>query len=124
MVNGRGDMGRTPVLNYTDLLISHRVVVGERKEIRFEFNAQNLFNQKMGRGRFTNLNRGAGVAQPGSAIDLHTVNLMNGYDYTSMLNASSDQTSPTGIGAYDPRYGLNDMFNTGFRGRFGVKFTF
>jgi hypothetical protein len=122
MVNGRGDMGRTPVLNYTDLLLAHRVKIGEGKEIRFEFNALNLFNQKMSRGRFTALNRGAGVFEAAAAINLHDVNLFNGYDYRALLNASDAQLS--GRGAYDPRYGLDDMFNEGFRGRFGVKFTF
>jgi hypothetical protein len=121
-VNGRGDMGRTPVLNYTDLLIGHTFKIGETRAIRFEFNAQNLFNQKTARKRFTDLNRGAGAAQPGSAMDLHNVDLFQGYDYQALLANTADQLGTRG--AYDPRYGLSDMFNDGFSGRFGVKFTF
>ncbi len=121
-VNGRGDMGRTPVLNYTNLLIGHTFRLGEGKSIRFEFNADNLFNQKTSRKRFVDINRGAGGAQGGSAINLHDVDLFQGYNWQQMLNSTPDQLS--GRGAYDVRYGLDDMFNPGFSGRFGVKFTF
>ncbi len=39
-----------------------------------------------------------------------------------MINASADQLS--GRSAYDPLFGLSDIFNPGFAGRFGIKFTF
>ena len=45
-MNGRGDMGRTPVLTRTDLLVSHELSLADRKRLRFELNIQNLFNQK------------------------------------------------------------------------------
>jgi hypothetical protein len=121
-VNGRGDMGRTPWLTQTDLLVGHEFKMGETQRLRFEFNALNLFNQKTARSRFVALNRGAGVDEEQSAINLNSINLFNGYDYRSMLNNTQDQLS--GRGAYDPRYGLPDLFNTGFTGRFGVKYTF
>jgi hypothetical protein len=121
-VNGRGDMGRTPVLNYTDLLLGHTFKFSESKSVRFEFNGLNLFNQKTARNRFNYLNRGAGAAEPGSAIDLHNFDLTRGYDYRALINASPDQRGTRG--AYDPRYGLDDLFNAGFAGRFGVKFIF
>ncbi|MBL8174401.1 MAG: TonB-dependent receptor [Bryobacterales bacterium] len=121
-VEGRGDMGRTPFLTKTDLLISHEVGVGEGKRLRFEFNMDNLFNQKTARNRFNYLNRGAGAAEGGSAINLANVNLYNGFDYRSLINVTPDQRS--GRGAYDPRFGLSDIFTTGFAGRFGVKFIF
>ena len=38
MVNGRGDLDRTPVLSYTDMLVSHTVNVSEGKRLRFELN--------------------------------------------------------------------------------------
>jgi hypothetical protein len=121
-VNGRGDMGRTPWLTQTDLLVGHEFKMGETQRLRFEFNALNLFNQKTARSRFVALNRGAGVDEEQSAINLNSLNLFDGYDYRSMLNNTQDQLS--GRGAYDPRYGLPDLFNTGFTGRFGVKYTF
>jgi Carboxypeptidase regulatory-like domain/TonB-dependent Receptor Plug Domain len=121
-VNGRGDMGRTPWLTQTDLLVGHEFKFGEQKRLRFEFNALNVFNQKTARNRFFTLNRGAGVDEEQSAINLNSINLFNGYDYRALLNSTQDQLS--GRGAYDPRYGLPDLFNTGFTGRFGVKFSF
>jgi hypothetical protein len=121
-VNGRGDMGRTPWLTQTDLLVGHEFKFGETQRLRFEFNALNVFNQKTARSRFVALNRGAGVDEEQSAINLNSTNLFNGYDYRALLNNTSDQLS--GRGAYDPRYGLADLFNPGFQGRFGVKYTF
>ncbi|MEX2260706.1 MAG: TonB-dependent receptor [Bryobacteraceae bacterium] len=119
---GRGDLGRTPFLTQTDLILYHDLKFGEVKRVRFEFNALNLFNQKTARNVFMWLNRGAGGAQPGSAIDLHNVDLFQGYDYRALLSQTADQLS--GRGAYDPRFGQADLFNTGFTGRFGVKFIF
>lgn len=121
-VDGRGSMGRTPFLTKTDLLISHEVGMGEGKKLRFEFNMDNLFNQKTARNRFNYLNRGAGAAEGGSAINLANVDLYKGFDYRALINVTPDQRS--GRGAYDPRYGLSDIFSPGFVGRFGVKFIF
>lgn len=124
MVEGRGSMGRTPFLTQTDLVVAHTVKFGETKRLRFEFNALNVFNQKTARSRFTSLNRGAGAGggQPGSAINLGKTDLFKGFDYITMLNNTADQKS--GRGAYDPLFGLADIFNTGFQGRLGIKFTF
>ncbi len=124
MVEGRGSMGRTPFLMQTDFMIGHTVKIGESKRLRFEFNALNVFNQKTARSRFTSLNRGAGAGggQPGSAINLSKTDLFQGFDYISMINSSADQLS--GRSAYDPLFGLSDIFNTGFQGRLGIKFTF
>jgi hypothetical protein len=122
LVNGRGDMGRTPFFNQTDLQISHEIKFGEVRRIRFEANALNLFNQKTARNIFQALNRGSGGAQPSSAINLAKVDLFKGYDYKALIDATSDQKGTRG--AYDPRFGMADMFNPGFQGRLGVKFIF
>jgi hypothetical protein len=117
MVNGRGDMGRTPVLSQTDLLVGHTFRLGETKSLRFEFNGLNVFNQKTSRNRFNGLNR----EQESSFISLADVDLFQGFDYNAMIRATPDAA---GRGAIDPRFGLDDIFNPGFSGRFGVKFTF
>ena len=121
-VNGRGDMGRTPWLTQTDLLIGHEFKLTESKRIRLEFNAQNLFNQKTARNRFFTLNRGAGVDEEQSAINLNSIEFVQWLRLSCAVEQTQDQLS--GRGAYDPRYGLPDLFNTGFVGRFGVKFSF
>jgi hypothetical protein len=94
--------------------------MGETKRLRFEFNAQNLFNQKTTRHIFNQLNRGADTPNSSSAyLDLSKVNLFNGYDYKTML-----QNLGPAVNVYDPRYGMGDLFNPGFAGRIGVKFIF
>ncbi len=119
-VNGRGDMGRTPVLSRTDMLVSHEIAVGgNNKRLRFELNVLNVFNQKATRHEFNFLNRGAGAPRPSSAIDLSDVDLSQGYDVDARIAAS-----PDGRNAYDPRYGLADLFDPGTQGFVTVKFLF
>ena len=118
-VNGRGDMGRTPVWNKTDLQIAHEIKFSESKRLRFEFNADNLFNQKTSRFSFNYLNR---YNTRTSGISLAQVDFSKPYDYKALINATADAKKPTG--ALDPRFGREDNFNTGFAGRFGIKFSF
>jgi hypothetical protein len=118
-VEGRGDMGRTDMLSRTDLLVSHELGLMNSKRLRFELNVLNIFNQKTSRHLFNFLNRGGGAARPSSGLDLTHVDLRNGYDYNALL-----RTTPDGANAYDPRYGMDDLFNDGAQGYFSVKFIF
>ena len=43
--NGRGDLGRMPVFNQTDLLINHDFRLGGSKSITLQMNVTNLFDQ-------------------------------------------------------------------------------
>lgn len=118
-VNGRGDMGRTPMLTRTDLLVSHELKVVNDKRIRLELNINNVFNQKSTRHIFNFINRGAGSPVASSAIDLSHVDLSRGYDYNALIRAT-----PDGARAYDPRYGKADLFDPGIQGFVTVKFLF
>ncbi|AMY08065.1 hypothetical protein LuPra_01253 [Luteitalea pratensis] len=119
-VNGRGDMGRTPVLSRTDMLLSQEFNVGSNnKRMRFELNVLNVFNQKATRHEFNYLNRGAGAPRASSAVSLSDVDLSQGYDYNARILAS-----PDGSNAYDPRYRMADLFDPGTTGFFTVKFLF
>jgi hypothetical protein len=119
-VNGRGDLGREPTFNQTDLVVAHEFRLREQKLLRFEFNAVNLFNQKTNLYTFNQVNRGANTPNDqNAAIDLSNTNLFKGFDYKAMLNALGPAAS-----AYDPRFGMAGFFNPGFSGRFGVKFQF
>ncbi len=119
-VNGRGDMGRTPNVSQTDLLLSQRVPVRGGKTLRLEFNVLNLFNQKTAVHLFNYLNRGGGaVPRASSAMNLSQVDLARGYDYDALI-----RSTPDGANAYDPRYGLADLFNEGIRGQILVKLLF
>jgi hypothetical protein len=115
-VEGRGDMGRTDVLNYTDLLLSHELRMGrDNNRLRLELNVLNLFNQKTSRHRFNDLNR----ARASAEIDLHSTNLAQGYDYNAMIRGTSE-----GANAYEPRYDMDDLFSAGTSGQFLVKWLF
>lgn len=118
-VNGRGDLGRTPALTHTDLLVSHEISLLQSRKIRFELNVINLFNQKTPTHIFSWLNKGAGLARGDSAIDLSHTDLAAGYDYNALILAS-----PSGQNAFDPRYGQPDLWQQGTQGQFSVKFIF
>ncbi len=118
-VDGRGNMGRTPVFSKTDLLVSHELPMAGNKRLRLELNVLNLFNQKTTRHVFNFLNRGGGTARASSAIDLGEFDLYKGYDYNALIKAT-----PDGQNAYDPRYGMDDLFEQGTQGQISVKFLF
>ncbi|MEO8078130.1 MAG: TonB-dependent receptor [Acidobacteriota bacterium] len=119
LVNGRGDMGRTPFLSRTDLLVSHELRVGGGQRVRLEVNVINLFNQKTATHIFNSLNKGAGLARADSAIDLSNTDLSRGYDYNALILAS-----PSGANAFDPRYGKPDLWQAGTQGQFSIKYLF
>jgi outer membrane receptor protein involved in Fe transport len=119
LVNGRGDMGRTPFLSRTDLLVSHEMRVNGGQRVRLELNLINLFNQKTATHIFNSLNKGAGLARADSAIDLSGVDLSKGYDYNALILAS-----PSGANAFDPRYGKPDLWQAGTQGQFSIKYLF
>jgi hypothetical protein len=115
-VEGRGDMGRTDVLNYTDFLVSQEVpLASSNQRLRFELQVLNLFNQKTSRHQYNYLNRIRAAAE----IDLHNTNLARGYDYMSMI-----RSTPDGANAFDPRFEMDDLFNPGTQGQFLVKWLF
>ncbi|MEO8481214.1 MAG: TonB-dependent receptor [Acidobacteriota bacterium] len=119
-VNGRGDMGRTPALTQTDLMVSHATRLSRGQSLRLELTVLNVFNQKTARHIFNFLNKGAIVPDRSSSfIDLSSTDLSKGYDYNALILATSD-----GQKAYDPRYGMADLFNEGTRGYATVKFQF
>jgi hypothetical protein len=79
----------------------------------------NVFNQRTARHIFNHLNRGAGTDRGSSLIDLTDTNLIDGYDYNALILQTTD-----GANAYDPRYGMEDLFEEGARGYFQIKFEF
>jgi len=118
-VEGRGDMGRTPYLSRTDLMVSHQLSFAGSRALRFELNVLNVFNQKTATHIFNYLNKGAGLARNDAAINLANTNLFSGYNYRALINAT-----PSGQASYDPRYGMEDLWQTGTEGQFSIKFLF
>ena len=118
LVEGRGDLGRTPTLSQTDLMVAHEVKFGEVKKLRFEFNMLNLFNQKTNVYTFPWYNYDEIYDSVG--MDLSGQDLTKGYDWKTLALAASNGQ---GI-ALDPRYKKPAAFNPGFGGRFLIKFVF
>ncbi|MBL8238891.1 MAG: TonB-dependent receptor [Bryobacterales bacterium] len=115
--NGRGDLGRSPVFNQTDLMVAHEFKMGEVRRLRLEFNMQNLFNQKTARSIYPSINR---ERRQSAAIDLHSVDLTKGYDPAALLAATTDGRALS----LAPQFGKADIFNPGFAGRFLLKYVF
>lgn len=120
-VEGRGDMGRTPLLTQTDVVMSHDLKMNRNKTLRIELDVMNLFNQKTARHRFNFYNRGGGLFVAGSAVSLATIDLANGYTYRTLVGATPNAAT---IGATDPRYGKNDLFNPPLQAYVTAKFIF
>ena len=110
------------MLTRTDLLVSHELSMADRKRLRLELNIQNLFNQMTTTHIFNFLNKGAPAGsqtRAADAIDFSEVNLAAGYDYNALILATQE-----GRAAYDPRYGMEDLYNPGLQGQVSVKFLF
>jgi hypothetical protein len=120
-VNGRGDMGRTPFFNQTDLMVAHEFKVGEAKRLRLEMNVINLFNQKTGVFVFDRYLREEHSEIGG--MDLSGVDLSQGFDYKAVAAASCSACVLPG-GDLDTRYGKESDFNPGLAARFLIKYTF
>lgn len=95
---GRGDLGRTPFLTQTDLLISHTVKFTERLNLRFEANVINLFNQAAVISRVSQLNRSGAVTF--SALPLSK--FFAGYDPRPFITPNGGG----GTAPVNPIYGL------------------
>ena len=119
LVEGRGDMGRAPFISQTDLVVSHSVKFGETKSLRFEFNAQNVFNQKTATILYPFYNR---FRTNPSEVNYTKFDFSKPYDYKAFIAATPDAKQT--YGALDPRYGKQDLFRQGFVGRFGIRFQF
>ena len=111
---GRGDLGRTPIFNQTDLLISHDFTIGksESKKFRVEFNARNLFDQKRVIDNFVTLNH----AFDGDVSVDDPKTLFKGFSATDLL-----KTLDFGR---DPRYGKASSFQAPREMRIAFRFMF
>jgi hypothetical protein len=77
--NGRGDLGRTPALTQTDLLLYHVYNVSERVKFKFDVNIINLFNQ----GAVTNINQSLNRNEN---ISISDADFFKGFNAPSYVN--------------------------------------
>jgi hypothetical protein len=125
-VEGRGNLGRTPVFSQTDLVVAHELKIGEVKRLRFEMNMLNLFNQKTAVYIYPWFNNTQLSDSIGMCLDMYCdpngvgVDLAKGFDWKTLATT----TTVDGGVPLDPRYNKAGAFNPGFRGRFLIKFIF
>jgi hypothetical protein len=117
-VEGRGDLGRTPTISRTDLMVAHEFRFGEVRKLRFEINMMNLFNQKTTEFIFDRYNQEELADSIG--MDLSNVDLTKGFDWRTL----AAEASAAGDVPLDPRYKKDSIFASGFGGRFSVNFIF
>jgi len=106
--NGRGDLGRTDVFTQTDLLIQHTYKITERVGLRFEANAQNIFNQSAVLNVKSRLNRNGNISEilPGRSItgttDGQQAFFSGGFNVPGFVHPNDGSPVPN----IDPAYGL------------------
>ncbi|HQX54701.1 MAG TPA: TonB-dependent receptor plug domain-containing protein [Pyrinomonadaceae bacterium] len=131
-LNGRGDMGRTPMLYQTDFSVSHRYKFGTDKKYAVEANINliNAFDQATVTSLQTTL----------SNISLASFGAAQGYgcasgDYPCLLNKfnagslytqinTNLNSNPLVFNAKNSSYGMANGYQGGRNVRFGFKFVF
>ncbi len=93
--NGRGDLGRTPTVKQTDILVAHTFNLSERVKAKFSANILNLFNQAAVTSATTAIQR-SGV------ISISTADFFKGFDVNQYLKPADSSVPP----ARNPIYGL------------------
>jgi hypothetical protein len=113
--NGRGDLGRTPALTQTDLLLSHTYGITERAKVKFDFNVLNLFNQASILNIGQQINRNGNLNAFVSVADFYA----KGFNAEALVNPVNG-ASP----ARSAIYGLPTAYQGNRTVRLGVHFLF
>jgi hypothetical protein len=107
---GRGSDGRTPMFSQTDLYAQHTFSMSGGRSFQISFNVLNLFNQDTTTGRYQTYQQGNNSVTPDEAAF-----------YTGKQTLAS--LIPTQA-VKDPRFLMDQFFQTPIQARFGVKFLF
>lgn len=102
--NGRGDLGRTPWMTQSDLIINHRVRYDEHIAFKFQLNVTNLFDQRAVLSHFT-----GGQGNPNMLVSGQFVPYLTPEAY---INGNGDifaQIKARGL-TVDPRFNLGQQF--------------
>ncbi len=107
---GRGSDGRTPMFTQTDLLVQHGFKVGGSREVQLSLNVINLFNQSTAVGKYSTYHKTNGVTPDETLF------------YTGKQNLADLIVSQNIV--KDPRFLMDDRFQTPLQARIGVRFLF
>ncbi len=107
---GRGSDGRTPMFSQTDMFVQHTFRVAGDRSLQLSFNVLNLFDQSTTTSRYSTYHKTNGVVPDEVAF-------YNGTQTLAGLIASTNVVK-------DPRFLMDDRFQTPLLARIGVKFLF
>lgn len=108
---GRGDMGRSPMVNYTDLNFRQNIKLPRNMNVLLQFNIDNLFDQDTELTRYNIKYRDA-LVLPSDTV------FFGDFDTTARVAAMTSPARP------DDRYGKANSFLCARSARFFAKFTF
>ena len=109
---GRGSDGRTPVFSQTDLVVQHAFKFMGGRSMQLSLNVLNLFNQDAVTNRFVQYMRTDGVT-PSEALF-----------YTGAQSLESLLTTQASQFTRDPRFLMDNGYQSPIQARVGVKFVF
>lgn len=125
ILNGRGDMGRTPMFSNTDLMVSHRIRLMGNRTMTLEVNALNVFNEANILGK---VNTPAGVNPSISTLRLPVTDEPAALNYiltTGILPQwSAYLNDPAAPQRVNTAFGMANSFQGPRVIRFGLKFAF
>ncbi|MCR4376185.1 MAG: hypothetical protein NUW22_15190, partial [Acidobacteria bacterium] len=110
-VFGRGDMGRSPMVNYTDLNFTQNISLPRNMNVLLQFSIDNLFDQD------TELTKYATKYRDGLVLPNDDV-FFAGFDTTARVAAMKSPARP------NDQYGKANSFMGARSARFFAKFTF
>jgi hypothetical protein len=120
--NGRGDLGRTPWLTQTDLIVNHRIRYDERIAFKFQFNVINLWDERNSIGFFTGGQGAQNLLAPGQFVAFKTPEeYLNG---NGNLFTKIDAGIKAGTLSRDPRFNLPFQFQAPREARFAIGIEF
>jgi len=107
---GRGSDGRTPMFSQTDLVVQHTFSMASGRSVSLSLNVLNLFNQDTTVARFSTYQQGNNSVTPNEALF-----------YAGRQTLAS--LIPTQA-VKDPRFLMDNAFQTPLTARVGIKFLF
>lgn len=122
LINGRNDLGRTPAVTQTDILVAHSYKLSEGKSIKFDANIINLFNQAAAVRYNVRLNR-AGNITVGPGALLTDQQFFSGFDPSKFVTSPTTPVSSTSL-PQSPFFNLPIEYQGIREIRLGVHFIF
>ncbi len=124
-INGRNDLGRTPAVTQTDILLAHTFKLSEGKSLKLDANVINLFNQAAPVRYQVRINRTGNllVGAPGSGTPLTDQQFFTGFDPSLYIKDPTAAVGATSL-PRSPFYNLPIEYQGIREIRLGVHFLF